>query len=121
MLFRSLVRNFLLTQTEDGFIDGKPGMAGQRGRYLAAPLLSYLAWRSFQHTQNTAFLAEIFPQLLKFCQVWLNLEHDRDKDGFPEWDHALQSGFDENPLFDRWHPWGQGADTSTVESPSLLA
>ena len=36
---RTLLKNFLAIQSEDGSIDGKPGLAGQRGRYLATPLL----------------------------------------------------------------------------------
>jgi len=34
------LKNFLSIQKEDGSIDGKPGLAGQRGRYLAAPMLA---------------------------------------------------------------------------------
>jgi hypothetical protein len=37
---RDLLMNFLAIQAEDGSIDGRPGLAGQRGHYLAAPLLS---------------------------------------------------------------------------------
>lgn len=120
-LAEGLLRNFLATQAEDGFIDGKPGMGGQRGRFIAAPYLASLAWRIFQTTQDLPFLSEVFPGLLKFCQNWFSLDHDRDGDGFPEWDHSFQTGFDENPVFDRWHSWAQAIDITTVESPSLGA
>ena len=120
-LAQGLVRNFLSTQTEEGFIDGKPGLGGQRGRFLAAPMLASLAWRIFQISQDKVFLADIFPALLKFCHAWFESDHDRDGDGFPEWDHPLQTGFDDHPIFDRWHLWSQAADITTVESPALGA
>jgi hypothetical protein len=118
-LAEGLIRNYLSTQGEDGSIDGKPGLAGQRGRFLAPPLLASLAWRIYQSEQNPAFLSEVFPGLLKFFKTWFSPEHDRDGDSFPEWDHLFQSGFYENPIFDRWHSWGKGADISIVESPAL--
>ena len=31
----------------------------------------------------------------------------------------LQTGFEDNPLFDVWHPWSQGVDISTVRDPAL--
>ena len=120
-LAEGLVRNFVTTQDEEGNIDGKPGLAGQRGRFLAPPYWQAWHWRIFQSRQNPAFLSDIFPGLLKFYQTWFLPEHDRDGDGFPEWDHLFQSGFYENPIFDRWHPWGMGADISVVESPALGA
>jgi hypothetical protein len=39
----------------------------------------------------------------------------------PEWGHILQTGFEDNPIFDVWHPWSQGLDISLVHSPSLEA
>ena len=53
--------------------------------------------------------------------MWFQPEHDRDGDGFPEWDHPLQSGAEENPIYDRWHPQSQGTDISTLECPALGA
>jgi len=120
-LTEGLVRNFLSTQGEDGFVDCRPGLAGQRGRWLAAPLLSTLAWQSYQATEDEAFLAEVFPRLLAFFQAWFAPSNDRDGDGFPEWDHPLQTGFEDNPAFAAWHGWALGVDISTVESPALAA
>jgi len=118
---KNLLLNFLATQDEDGEMDGKPGIAGQRGKLLAAPLLASLTWKYFQATADEAFLAEAFPKLLKFFWSWFSSAHDRNRDGSPEWDNLLQTGFDDNPLFDVWHPWSQGLDISLVHSPSLEA
>jgi hypothetical protein len=57
---KKLILNFLALQDEDGEVDGKPGLVGQRGKMLAAPLLASLAWRYFQATQDEAFLVENF-------------------------------------------------------------
>lgn len=118
---RGLLENYLSVQKEDGFIDGRPGLRGQRSRFLAPPLLSGLAWRYFQTTQDDDFLSEAFPKLLNFFWCWFSPGHDRDRDGVPEWDHVLQTGFEDHPLFDVWHPWSQGVDIGTLRSPELEA
>ena len=118
---RGLLKNFLAAQSEDGFVDLRPGLAGQRGKMLAAPLLASLAWQVYQSTHDDSFLAESFPKLLVFFWNWFSPAHDRDHDGLPEWDNLLQTGFEENPLFDVWNPGSQGVDISTVDSPGLYA
>ena len=118
---KNLLLNFLSTQNEDGEVDDKPGLAAQRGKISAAPILASLAWKYFQVTHDEDFLTETFPKLLKFFWSWFSSAHDRNRDGLPEWDHILQTGFDDNPIFDVWHPWSQGLDISLVHSPSLEA
>ncbi|WKZ36961.1 MAG: hypothetical protein QY332_03360 [Anaerolineales bacterium] len=118
---KDLLLNFLSTQDEDGEVDGQPGLAGQRGKLIAAPLLASLAWKYFQTTQDEEFLAEVFPKLIKFFWSWFSGAHDRNRDGAPEWDHVLQSGFEDNPLFDVWNPWSQGLDITLMHSPALEA
>lgn len=118
---KHLLLNFFATQDEEGKVDGKPGLAGQRGRVHAAPLLSTLAWKYYQTTQDEAFLYEIYPKLTKFFWTWFSPEHDRNRDGAPEWSHLLQTGFEDNPLFDTWDENSQGLDISLVHSPSLEA
>lgn len=118
---KNLILNFLATQNEDGEVDGKPGLAAQRGKLLAAPLLASLTWKYYQSTYDEGFLTEVFPKLVNFFWSWFSSAHDRNRDGAPEWDHLLQTGFDDNPIFDVWHPWSQGLDISLVHSPSLEA
>ncbi|MEZ0397292.1 MAG: hypothetical protein ABWK53_12795 [Anaerolineales bacterium] len=117
----NLLRNFLAVQAEDGFIDNRPGLAGQRSRWLAAPLLVSLAWQAYQRSGEIGLLKETFPRLQAFLRQWFSPAHDRDGDGFPEWDHPLQTGYEDHPAFTVWHGWGQGADISTMEMPSLAA
>ncbi|MBN2548205.1 MAG: hypothetical protein JXB15_03535 [Anaerolineales bacterium] len=118
---QGLLQNFLAAQEEDGTIDWKPGLAGQRSRLLAMPILSTITWRIFEATQDTTFLEESFPGLLKFFHTWFSPEHDRDGDGIPEWDQPLQSAIEDHPIYSRWNDWAQGVEISTAESPALCS
>jgi hypothetical protein len=118
---RDLLMNFLAIQNEDGAIDGKPGLAGQRGRYLAAPMLASLALKLYERSEDIEFLKRVFPQLHKFFWAWFSPEYDEDRDGLPQWKHVLQTGFEDNPLFDAWHEWSLGVNISHVHSPALEA
>ena len=120
-LAAGLVRNFLSTQDEKGFVDCRPGLAGQRGRWLAAPLLAELAWNSYRQTRDKDFLLEVFPKLLAFYERWFDPVCDQDQDGFPEWDHPLQTGYEDNPAFNSLKKGDQGADIRFFESPALAA
>ena len=120
-LATGLLRNFLAVQEPDGGVDYRPGLAGQRGRWLAAPLLAALAWKVYLQTGDSALLADVFPHLLAFHRQWFTAAHDRDGDGFPEWDHPLQAGLDDHPAFNVWHAWDQGVELSAAESPALAA
>lgn len=120
-LAAGLVRNFLSTQDEKGFVDCRPGLAGQRGHWLAAPLLANLAWNTYRQTGDKEFLQEVFPGLLAFYKTWFDPAYDRDGDGFPEWNHPLQTGFEDNPDFNSWRKGDQGADIRFFESPALAA
>ncbi|HEY3474240.1 MAG TPA: hypothetical protein VGK56_06480, partial [Anaerolineales bacterium] len=118
---QDLLENFLAIQAEGGEIDGKPGLAGQRGRYQAAPLLASLAWKLYEKTEDQNFLGEVFPKLHKFFWSWFSPEYDEDRDGLPQWKHILQTGFDDHPLFDAWHEWSLGVNITQVHSPALEA
>ena len=116
-----LLTNFLARKNEGGEIDWKPGLGGQITNRLATPILANLAWRIYQYNEDKDFLREIFPHLLEFFFSWFSSQHDRDGDGIPEWDHPIQAGIEDHPIFSRWQPWTQGIDIATAESPSLCA
>lgn len=121
-LAAGLLHNFLHTQDESGFIDLKPGLGGQRAHVLAMPILATLALKiAEQRPSPSAWLAQVYPALLRFVRCWFSAEHDRDQDGFPEWEHPLQTGLEDNPLFDRWQPQSQGVEVTTIECPTLAA
>ena len=118
-LLVDVLRNYLSIQAEDGSIDWKPGLGGQRSRLLATPLLADLAWQVYEVTQDRTFLEDIFTPLMRFVHTWLSDAHDRDQDDLPEWDHTVQTGFEEHPLFSTWLGGSLGVDIRTAESPAL--
>jgi hypothetical protein len=120
-LAQGVLRNFLASQNKPGWLDWKPGLGGQRGQLLATPILASLTWKIYQATQDKSFLSEAYPALLSYYLAWFDPQHDRDGDGIPEWDHILQTGFEDHPLFTHWDNWSRGIAITTVESPSLCA
>ncbi len=115
------LRNFLAVRQNDGFIDNKPGLGGQRAKLLSMPLLASTALALYEQTEDASFLAEAFPILRAFFMRWFAPESDQDRDGFPEWMNATHSAYTSNPLFSRLYRWAQNADISKVESPDLAA
>ena len=120
-LAQGIIRNSLAAQRDDGSIDWRPGLGGQRQGLLAMPVLARLAWGIFQYTDDAAFLAEVFPGLLRFLRRWRAADLDHDGDGVPEWQSEVQTGIPFTPLFGRGFPWAQNADIRTAETPDLLA
>jgi len=120
-LAQGMVRNFLAVQRDDGWIDARPGLDGQRANVLAPPLLATLAQTVHQFTHDQAFLAECLDGLLAFFARWFAPDVDADGDGVPEWQHAGQGAFVEGPTLARGSRWAQGVDLTTVEAPDLLA
>ncbi len=118
-LAQGVVRNYLAVQRSDGWIDARPGLAGQQLGSLCPPILARLAWGIWQYTEDDAFLTETFPGLLRFFERWFAC--DADHDGFPEWDSEAQMGYPFMPSFALRLPWGQNAEIKYVEPPDLLA
>ncbi len=118
---KGLLKNFLSQQAANGHIPWKVGLTGKNSKLLATPLLCHLAWEIYQATDDQAFLEEVFLPLRNFISAWFGAANDRDIDGIPEWEHPLQSGFDDNPIFAHWQTWSQGADITLFESPALCA
>ena len=120
-LVKGILQNFLATQTDEGKVDWKPGLAGQRSQLLATPILSSLVWKIYEFTEDEAFINENYLALMRFFNSWFLSNNDRDGDGIPEWTHLVQSGMDEHPVYSRWYKWSQGADISTSESVALCS
>ncbi len=114
-----LLENFLAVQREDGFVDCRPGLAGQRGQWLAAPLLASLAWNVYRRRKDKEFLESAFPKLAAFYRIWFSSAYDRDADGFPEWQNPGQHGPEEHPVYSVWRDGS--VPISAVEDPALGA
>lgn len=120
-LIRGLVNNFLTTADTAGWIDFKPGLTGQRSQRLAQPILASLAWRVQSAAPNPAWIKRIYPRLMAFVRHWLSEAHDRHQSGYPSWDHPLQTGLEQAPLYDRWHITSQAVDIHSLDSPALAS
>ncbi len=116
---QGFVENFVAVQGGDGSIDHRPGLAGQRSKLLAMPLLASIAWRAYHDAQDRPFLERVFPRLLDFFNVWFAPGRVGESDGIPQWQELLQTGFEDNPLFDVWYPWSQSLSMSALFNPEL--
>lgn len=116
-----LVENFLAIQREDGFIDLKPGLSGQRSQVLATPILAELAWRVYLKLEDDQWLNKVYPALIRFVRFWFSSENDHDADGIPEWSHPLQLGTYHHPLYSEGSDKLPYLDISKTESPALCA
>lgn len=114
-----ILENFMAAQGEAG-MDWKPGLGGQRGRYLVSPVLASLAWEIYQLSGDAAFLKKVFPALLETFRAWFLPQQDRDGDGVPEWGNPLQSSLEDHPVYSHWQSTAAGLDITTLESPDLL-
>ncbi len=120
-LAKAILRNYVTTQDESGFIDRQPGMAGQRQTLLMMPLLARMTWQLVELLDDRKFAAELYPALGNFFQRWLSADMDADGDGVPEWQSERQTGYVAFPSFGSRQAWAQGADIRQFETPDLLA
>lgn len=122
-LAAGFTRNFLATQDEEnGRIAAKPGLGGQRARWLEQPLLAALALKIAPYvTDRQAWLREVYPGLLRFFDAWMRQIGELPPECLPTWEHPMQSGLEDSPIFDRFSPEARGLETSQVESPALAA
>lgn len=116
-----IVRNYIATQQSDGFIDFRPGPAGQRTGLLAMPVLANLVRWIYEQTGDKDFISSTLPALVAFFERWFELDHDADGDNIPEWQHDRQTGYVAFPTFAPPRGWAQGADIRKFETPDLLA
>lgn len=119
-IWRAALQNFLKFQASDGSIPARLMPKSRPLPLLAAPLLADVAWRYWQHTHDDHFIAAVLPQLRRFFWAWFAPANDRDQNGLPEWQHPLQTGYPENPLFS-CDGEGQGVAIETVQTPMLAA
>jgi hypothetical protein len=113
-----VLRSFWDSQGAGGEIDSRPGPAGQRARLLCPPFLATLSLKVHQVLQDDAFLVDAFRALWLSFRAWTAPAHDRDGDGWPEWDHGG------HPPWSAF--WGRGGpdvplDATVVEDPALAA
>jgi hypothetical protein len=120
-LAQGVLRDFLHNPSPRGGVDARPGLSGQKSGMLCPPVLAGLALELYRSTDDLGFLRSTRQALLESVRAWFDEEHDRDQDGFPEWDNTLHAMNEDSPTFVRWHTWGQGLDIEMAETPDLAS
>lgn len=113
--------NFIQKQQGFGNIDARYGLGGYESRVLAPPLMAASLVEVAACLPGNSIIVESYNLLKHFIDRWVDVDHDRDQDLLPEWDHAIQTGWEDNPLFNRWNPDGKGYHPGIIESPDLAA
>lgn len=88
---------------------------------LPFPCLCDLAWRIHQQIEGKDFLTALYPQLKKLSLAWFSPQHDRDKDGIPEWSKIEQTGLTSLPNFDLLDEEGFPIQINATEQVNLIA
>ncbi|MFN8450329.1 MAG: hypothetical protein U0521_17515 [Anaerolineae bacterium] len=70
---QGVVRNYLAVQRADGWIDWKPGLAGQQANMLCLPILARLAWGVWQYSEDDALLERGLPRLAALLRALARL------------------------------------------------
>jgi hypothetical protein len=117
---KDLLRNYLAASGE-GLPDARPGAGKQRAGLLAPPLLGQAAERALGGRAGDAFLASLQPVVERCLEAWFGPDHDRDRDGAPEWDRPDSFGPHIPAMWAREDPWGGWIPPEETESPSLAA
>ncbi len=118
-LAQGVLRDFLHNPTPEGGLDARPGLGGQRSGTICPPVLAGLALQVYKSTEDVSFLRSTRPGWVAALRVWFGPDHDRDEDGFPEWDNTLHAMVEDLPTFARWHTWAQGLNIDMAETPDL--
>lgn len=120
-IVEGLVENFFSHFKPDGFVDFKPGLAGHESRLSATPILAAITWKIFESTQNIDFLSKLAEPILQYLSYWFTQAIDADRDGYPEWEHPMQIGWEDHPTFSHWQVEVPTGDIRVIESPELGA
>lgn len=105
----------------EGFCDLYCGAGRQPARWMTQPFLVYLAWLVEQAAVGQPLRRENFQVLMRYLERWFSPDHDRDMDGFPEWDHPEQTGVSSSPAFLPGFAHQRNYSIRNLESPALAA
>ncbi|MGD2161676.1 MAG: hypothetical protein PVG04_01175 [Anaerolineales bacterium] len=113
------IETMLRLQEGDGHIPVMTDFSSPHDGWLFPPLLAQLTQRLYRRTGDKDLLRTSFSALHSLFERWFESDHDRDGDGFPEWDHVNQAGFKSWPAFSPWFEWSKGLELSSAETTDL--
>jgi glycogen debranching enzyme len=138
-------RGMLRYQQENGMVPNVASPVGEISTDRSQPPVGSLClWKYYQHTGDTAFIAEVFPALLRWNRWWFAINQDtglpyRDgnRNGLLEWGTSdtsildlsklqlakYESGQDNSPMFDNvvFNPESNTIEMDMVGLSSLWA
>ena len=120
-ILKGLLQNFLDQQADNGTLEMLTSWTGKKSGKLATPLFAGLALEINNYSQDKAWLGRVFPQLLSGLNAWFSEFTDRDIDGFPEWQHILQTGYKPSNNESDEETKALEILIKTAESPALAA
>jgi glycogen debranching enzyme len=119
-----LAEDFLVALCEVQEPDGKiPQFAcatWNRPDESQPPLIAWSAWRLYERFGNKELIRDVYEPLCRFVEWWF-ANRDEDRDGLVEYQHALESGWDDSPRFDEGRIAGVDLNAYLNREMRLLA
>ncbi len=94
-LIQGMLQNLLNQQGLDGTLYAQLNWNGKVTNLAAAPLAASLAAEVYEAIGDKEWLAQNYAALVRSVKIWFQPENDKDGDGWPEWQHLLQTGLGE--------------------------
>jgi hypothetical protein len=120
-LLKGILQNFLDQQSDTGVLDMHTSWTGKRSGMNATPLLAGLVMDIFNYTQDAEWMERCFPQLLLSFKTWFKEKKTGESQGFPTWEHMLQTGLIQDIPTQRNEFDTQEILIQTANSPALAA
>ena len=118
-LVKGMLQNLLNLQGDDGTLYAQTNWNGKVTNLAAAPLAAALALEVYESTGDKEWLSHNYAALIRAIKIWFQPGNDRDQDGWPEWQHLLQTGLADCASRDQKSKLE--ALIKTAEWPSLAA
>lgn len=133
---RDTVRAVLAGETRDGFVPNFSGRTwGTSVDRSQPPVGSLCVWKMYERDPDKAFLAEVYPKLLRWHRWWLTKRsngkamRDGNGDGLLEWgtetsvlqNAKFESGLDDSPMFDTGEMAGPNMELDSTDLSALYA
>lgn len=99
-----LAKDFLRVLCDNQEADGKIPQfvcaTWNRPNESQPPLIAWSAWRLYERDSDAGFLNEIYAPVCRMVEWWF-ANRDPDADGLAQWNHRLESGWDDSPRFEQ--------------------
>ena len=99
-----LANDFLMALCENQEADGKIPQfvcaTWNRPDESQPPLIAWSAWRLYEQYGNKELLRDVYEPLCRMVDWWFE-KRDQDGDGLVEYQHRLESGWDDSPRWDK--------------------